>query len=61
MDNLEQMRAIAQQCSHFDPINKNALNSKAVREDGIDCTMCTHYDEGKCTIKDEILTSMDQT
>jgi hypothetical protein len=55
------MKAIAEQCQHFSPINREITNSKETLQKGINCTMCRHYDNGSCKIKDEILTSMDQT
>jgi len=61
LDSIEQMNAIAEQCEYFSPEYKNMSNSKEVIDKGINCTMCLHYDNGKCGIKDEILTSMDQT
>lgn len=61
LDSLEQMKAIAEQCEFFSPSDKDFVNSNAVINKGINCTMCTHYDNGHCGIKDEILTSMDQT
>lgn len=61
MDSLEQMSAIAQQCPYFSAIDKNMVNSNETLHNGINCTMCEHYDKGLCEIKDEILTSMDQT
>lgn len=61
MDSYEQMNAIAQQCEYFNPEQRGMMNSTEVINKGINCTMCTHYDGGKCGIKDEILTSMDQT
>lgn len=61
MDSYEQMHAIAAQCSHFSLIEEKSLKSEAAIKNGINCTMCEHYDNGLCHIKDEILTSMDQT
>lgn len=61
MYSFEQMKAIAEQCSHFQPSNKNILESSQVTEHGINCTMCEHYNNAKCDIMDEILTNMDQT
>lgn len=61
MDSLEQMHAIAVRCPHFSPIDNDSINSKQTLEKGINCTMCKHYDNGLCSIKDEILTSLDQT
>lgn len=61
MDSFEQMKAIAEQCPYFSSKYKEDLNSKAVMEKGINCTMCEHYDNGLCNIKDEILVNMDQT
>ena len=55
------MSAIAQQCPYFSAIDKNMVNSNETLHNGINCTMCEHYDKGLCEIKDEILTSMDQT
>jgi hypothetical protein len=61
MDSFEQMHAIAVECPYFAAIDKNSLHSKTTLEKGINCTMCENYDNGLCNIKDEILTSLDQT
>jgi hypothetical protein len=61
MDSYEQLTAIAQQCPYFAAENERVLNSSTAHEKGINCTMCAHYDKGLCNIKDEILTSLDQT
>jgi len=61
LDSLEQMKAIAEQCQLFSPVDKGALRSHSVLQHGIDCTMCRHYDGGLCEVKDEILINMDQT
>lgn len=61
LDSLEQMKAIAEQCEYFSPKDKASLKSQNVIKKGINCTMCKFYDNGLCNIKDEILTSMDQT
>ncbi|KPU44852.1 hypothetical protein OXPF_13270 [Oxobacter pfennigii] len=59
MDSYEQMNAIAQQCSHFSP--EGNLTGTTSDEKNINCTMCRHYNNGLCKIKDEILVNMDQT
>ena len=61
MDSLEQMRVIAEQCPYFAPGRTPGVRSDISGGHQINCTMCAHYDEGKCRIKDEILSSIDQT
>ncbi|HBM81405.1 MAG: hypothetical protein QME45_12585 [Clostridiales bacterium] len=60
-NSIEQLKSIAMQCDHFTPADNGMLNSSEVEDNGINCTMCVHYDNGKCKIIDTILTSMDQT
>lgn len=61
MDSIEQMKSIAEQCEYFTAKDGIMTNSREVINKGINCTMCVKYDNGHCGIKDEILTSMDQT
>lgn len=61
LDSLEQMKAIAEQCEHFSPFDESMVNSQEVTKKGINCTMCRHYDNGNCSIIDDILVNMDQT
>lgn len=56
----EQKRYVAAVCPEFESYVELSMNNRTV-ENEISCDECTHWDDGRCDIFDEILTSIDQT
>lgn len=56
----EQKRYVAAVCPEFQSYVELAMRDDAL-ENEVSCDECTHWDNGRCDIFDEILTSIDQT
>ncbi|NMA95398.1 MAG: hypothetical protein GX974_05110 [Clostridiales bacterium] len=56
----EQKRYVAAVCPEFESYVALAMRDSSV-ENEVSCDECIHWDDGRCDIFDDILTSIDQT